>query len=357
MLESDTTAVESSTVPDGDLLTTEQALTQTAITVAAACAFCGGVLATRGIDDASAWFAAYVLEESLSIDNLFVFSLIFDYFQTPAYAQPRVLKYGLIVAVVLRLSFILAGLAVVERFKGVLLVFSGILLYSAYGLLTEGEEEEEDLANNPIVKLTKQYLPSTDQYVGDSFFTQGADGAKLATPLLLALVCVEVSDVIFAVDSIPAVFGVTTDPFIAFTSNAFALLGLRALYTVISEAVDNFKYLQPAIAVSRRAARMSSSPFCCPAPALLPAAPRSESSPPSRLALASSLTSPPLSCSCQVVLGFIGVKLIGSFAGYEVPTESSLLLVLGVLGTGVGLSVLEASADAEEVAEKAKKGE
>lgn len=104
-----------------------------------------------------------------------------------------------------------------------------MLLYSAYGLLTEGEEEEEDLSQNPIIKLTKQYLPSTDAYDGDKFFTD-VGGEALATPLLLALVCVELSDVLFAVDSIPAVFGVTTDPFIAFTSNAFALLGLRALY-------------------------------------------------------------------------------------------------------------------------------
>jgi len=268
------------------------------VTVAAACAFCAGVFATRGADDASAWFAAYVLEESLSVDNLFVFSLIFDYFQTPSFAQPRVLKWGLIAAVVLRASFIFAGLAVVERFTGVLVVFAGILLYSAYGLLTEGEEEEEDLSQNTIVKLTKQYLPSTDAYDGDKFFTTvpGVEGS-LATPLLLALVCVELSDVLFAVDSIPAVFGVTTDPFIALTSNAFALLGLRALYTVIANAVDDFKYLRPAIAV---------------------------------------------------VLGFIGVKLIGEFAGFEISTVSSLLVVLGVLGTGVGASVLEATAEEDE---------
>merc|ERR1719163_1614990 len=135
------------------------ALTQTAILVAAAVVFCAGVLLFRGQEDATAWFAAYILEESLSIDNLFVFSLIFDYFQTPTASQPRVLRWGLIVAVALRLTFILAGLAVVERFKGVLLLFSGVLLYSAYGLLTEEEGGEEDLSQNAVVKLTKQYLP------------------------------------------------------------------------------------------------------------------------------------------------------------------------------------------------------
>jgi len=272
------------------------ALVQIGLAVAAAIIFGTGVFVTRGGEDASAWFAAYVLEESLSIDNLFVFSLIFDYFQTPTYAQPRVLRWGLIAAVVLRALFIFAGLAVVERFKGVLLVFSGILLYSAYELLAEGDEEPEDLSQNAVVKLTKQYLPSTDSYDEDKFFTI-QDGVSVATPLLLALVCVELSDVLFAVDSIPAVFGVTTDPFIAFSSNAFALLGLRALYTIIAAAVDDFVYLRPAIAV---------------------------------------------------VLGFIGLKLIGSFAGYEIPTLDSLLLVLGTLGTGVGLSVLEATASDDD---------
>lgn len=272
------------------------ALRQTAICVAAAVVFGAGVFVTRGVEDGSAWFAAYVLEESLSIDNLFVFSLIFDFFKTPANVQPTVLQYGFAGALVLRAAFILAGLAAVERFKPVLLIFAGILVYSAYGLLTEGEEEEEDLSENAVIKFTKQYVPSTDRYDGSNFFTE-ADGRSLATPLLVALICVEISDVIFAVDSIPAVFGVTQDPFIAFTSNAFALLGLRALYTVVANAMENFEYLRPAIAV---------------------------------------------------VLAFIGAKLIASFGGYEVPTVSSLIFVLGTLGTGVGLSVMEGTAPDED---------
>ena len=262
------------------------ALTQTGIFVAAALVFCAGVFLVQGQEAATAWFAAYILEESLSIDNLFVFSLIFDYFQTPLGAQPRVLKWGLIVAVVLRAAFIFAGLAIVEQFKGapepapsatrapppvwwttrhthapshpptrarlgtgVLLVFAGILLYSSYQLFFEDEDEEEDLSQNAVVQLTKKYLPSTDVYDGEKFITAapgatgesaGAaagllDGSSVVTPLLLALVVVEVSDVLFAVDSIPAVFGVTTDPFIAFTSNGFAILGLRALYTIVAQ--------------------------------------------------------------------------------------------------------------------------
>lgn len=272
---------------------TQQALQQTGLAVSAALAFCMGVFLTRGTDDASAWLAAYVLEESLSIDNLFVFTLIFDYFNTPTDAQPRVLRWGLIAAVLLRGVFIFAGLAVVERFKGVLLLFSGVLLYSAYGILTEGEEEEEDdLSQNAVVKFTQKYLPfpTTTEYEGDQFFTTAAQGAKaLATPLLLALVCVEISDVLFAVDSVPAVFGVTTDPFIALTSNGFALLGLRALYTIIAQGIDQFHYLQTSIAL---------------------------------------------------VLAFIGVKLIASFIGVEIDTLASLGVVLGTLGGGVGLSLL-----------------
>jgi len=275
---------------------TNAALKSTGVAVLAALAFCTGVFLTRGSEDATAWLAAYVLEESLSVDNLFVFTLIFDYFKTPPNAQPRVLQWGLIGAVVLRGGFIFGGLAVVERFKGVLLLFSGILLYSAYGLFFEEEDEEEDLSQNQIVQLTQRYLPSTESYDGDRFFTrQGSE--SLATPLLLALVCVEVSDVLFAVDSIPAVFGVTTDPFIALSSNGFALLGLRSLYVLIAKGIDQFEYLRPSIAI---------------------------------------------------VLGFIGFKLIGSFFGAEVPTAASLGVVVTVLSGGIGASLLLPSGESDK---------
>lgn len=265
------------------------ALTQTTLAVATALAFCVCVYVSRGPEPATEWLTAYVLEESLSIDNLFVFSLIFDYFKTPVSAQTRVLKWGLIVAVLLRAVFIVAGLAIVERVKGVLLVFSGILLYSAYGILAGGEDEDEALSENAIINMTRRYLPSTETYDGDRFFTKTQDNnATLATPLLLTLICVELSDVLFAVDSIPAVFGVTTDPFIAFTSNAFALVGLRALYTLVANAVGDFQYVRPAVAL---------------------------------------------------VLAFIGVKLVASFAGFEMDTLSSLAVVLVTLGGGVGASV------------------
>lgn len=264
----------------------KKALAQTGVTVAAAGLFCVGVALTSGADAAEQWLAAYVLEESLSVDNLFVFSLIFQYFQTPATAQPRVLAWGLIGAAVLRLLFISSGLAVVQRFELALLPCALLLLYSAYGILTS-DDEPDDLSENAVVRLTQKYLPSTDEYDGDRFFTL-KNGAKLATPLLLALVCIEISDVIFAVDSIPAVFGVTTDPFIAFSSNIFALIGLRQLYVIIAEAVESLVYLRPAIAF---------------------------------------------------VLAFIGVKLILGLVGLEVGISTSLGVVVGSLGAGVGASL------------------
>jgi len=287
---------KSSTVsPAEDGTEVQRAILGFGAAVFAALFFTGAVFYFRGPEDATAWFAAYILEESLSVDNLFVFSLIFDYFKTPIFAQGRVLAWGLFAAVVLRATFILAGLAVVERFKIVLLPCAVLLLYSAYGILQE-DDDDEDLSDNAIVKLVNRYLPSTDKYDSDRFFTS-VDGALLATPLLVALVCIELSDVVFAVDSVPAVFGVTTDPFIAFTSNTFAILGLRQLYTLISEGLENLAYLRPSIAL---------------------------------------------------VLAFIGFKILAGFAGFEVSTASSLLVVAGALGVGIGASLLVETADAQD---------
>lgn len=310
--------LRASTDTDANVVTTlerrdelAQAIRQTGLLVGCALAFGCGVLLVRGPEDGTAWFAAYILEESLSVDNLFVFSLIFDYFKTPSAAQPRVLRWGLIVAVFLRAAFIFAGLAAVERFKGVLLIFAGLLIYSSYSLLTGDAEEEEDLSQNAVVQFTQKYLPSSSSYDDERFITKadGAtspsagtalgliDGSSLVTPLLLALVCVEISDVLFAVDSIPAVFGVTSDPFIALSSNAFALFGLRALYTVVAQAVNDFQYLETSIAL---------------------------------------------------VLGFIGAKLVGEFCGFEVSTVISLLVVVATLGTGVAASILTADSEAKD---------
>ena len=206
-----------------------------ALAVAAGVGFGLGVWALLGPDKGAEYFAGYLLEQSLSIDNLFVFILVFKYFATPVDNQRRVLTYGVATAAVLRLVLIVAGVDIVDHFRPVLLVFAAILLFSSYKLLREpGEEEgEEDLGDNKIVQLCRSVLTISDGYDGDKFFTvQG--GVRMATPLLLVLLVVELSDVVFAVDSIPAVFGVTLDPFIVYTSNLFAILSLRGLYSFVA---------------------------------------------------------------------------------------------------------------------------
>jgi TerC family integral membrane protein len=220
----------------------EQAL----LSVGAAALFGAGVWGVLGPSKGEEFFAGYLLEQSLSIDNLFVFVLVFSQFQTPVPSQKVVLSYGIATAAVLRLVLILLGADAVEKWKPILLVFSGILLFSSIKLLIAKEEEEEaDLSNNKVVQFSKSLFDFTDQYDGDKFFTMEEGGVKtMATPLLLVLLIIELSDVIFAVDSIPAVFGVTLDPFIVYTSNMFAILSLRGLYGFVSNVLTKLVYLE-----------------------------------------------------------------------------------------------------------------
>lgn len=260
-----------------------------------------------GPGKAMEFMTGYVVEESLSVDNLFVFIILFEYFKVPLVLQQRVLKWGLIGAALLRGAFIAAGLIAIESFKGVLLIFAGLLIFSSYKILTGGgdDDEEEDLGENAVVKLASRIVNSTKQYDGDRFFTL-VDGVWRATPLLLVLVSVELSDVMFAVDSIPAVFGVTEDPFIVLTSNLFAVIGLRALFQIISKVMKNLQYLEQAVGL---------------------------------------------------VLGFVGLKMVGGFAGLEVPPAESLGVILSLLGGGVGLSFLNKQPQAEEEGEAGEAGE
>lgn len=260
-----------------------------AVWVAAAVAFGSGVWYLEGADKGQEFFAGYLLEQSLSIDNLFVFILVFKYFKTPLKDQPKVLSYGIFTAAILRLTMIVLGTELIQKFEPVLLVFAGILVYSSYSLLVGGDDdEEEDLTDNAIVKFCRNLIPVSTQYEEGKFFTV-EDGRRIATPLLLVLATIELSDVVFAVDSIPAVFGVTLDPFIVYSSNMFAILNLRALYSFVSTAMSELRYLDKAVAV---------------------------------------------------VLGFIGGKMVLGFGGLHIPTYVSLLLVGGVLGGGVGASIL-----------------
>jgi len=265
------------------------AIKRTCAWVAAAVAFGGALSIFVGSDTAEEFFAGYLLEQSLSIDNVLVFLLLFDYFKVPLSSQDRVLNFGIYGAVVMRATMIGLGSVALHEFHAVLLVFAGILLYSSFAVLFgEGDDdEEEDMSENKIVQIIKNLFDASEKFDGDRFFTF-EEGVKKATPLFICMVAVEISDVVFAVDSIPAVFGVTENPLVVFTSNMFAIMGLRSLYTILSKAASDLEYLEPAVAI---------------------------------------------------VLGFVGAKLIGEYFGFEVPTIASLGVVTTMLSGGVGLSL------------------
>eukprot|EP00191_Tetraselmis_sp_GSL018_P004971 CAMPEP_0177609036 /NCGR_PEP_ID=MMETSP0419_2-20121207/18836_1 /TAXON_ID=582737 /ORGANISM="Tetraselmis sp., Strain GSL018" /LENGTH=399 /DNA_ID=CAMNT_0019103857 /DNA_START=382 /DNA_END=1582 /DNA_ORIENTATION=- len=270
---------------------TEFAGQAVAVWVAAAMAFGAGIGYFAGVEKAEEFFAGYLLEQSLSVDNLFVFILIFKYFKVRGPEQETVLNYGIWTAAVLRGIMCFAGVELVDNFKPVMLGFAAILLYSAYGILagaSDDDEDEDDLHNNKVVQICRRLIKVSDEYDGNKFFTV-KDGVRTATPLLLVLAIVELSDVVFAVDSIPAVFGVTLDPFIVYTSNMFAIANLRAVYQFIAVVIGDLRFLEKAVAV---------------------------------------------------VLGYIGSKMVLDYVGFEIPTSMSLAIVATVLGGGIGLSYL-----------------
>lgn len=206
-----------------------------------------GVYLWRGSQPALEFLTGYILEVSLSMDNVFVFAVIFGYMAVQAHYQHRVLFWGIVGALVMRGAFIGAGVALVARFHWVLYVFGVFLLITGAKLLWEKQVEVHP-EHNPVVRLARKFLPITPGYDGAAFFVR-REGRLLATPLLLVLLLVETTDVVFAADSIPAVFAVTLDPFIVYTSNVCAILGLRALYFVLAGAVRKFRYLRPGLAV------------------------------------------------------------------------------------------------------------
>jgi tellurite resistance protein TerC len=228
---------------------------------------------------AGEYFAGYLIEWSLSVDNVFVWILIFTHFVVPREYQHRVLFWGVIGAIFMRLSFILAGSALLNRFEWVIYVFGGILIITAIRFVV-GKERERSLDESLVLSLTRRAVPMTDAFEGQRFFTR-VDGRRMATPLLAVLVLIEVTDLVFAVDSIPAVFAITRHAFIAFTSNAMAILGLRSLYFVLAGGMARFRYLKPALAT---------------------------------------------------ILGFVGVKMLLSSV-VHIPIWLSLSVIIGVLGT------------------------
>lgn len=244
------------------------------------------IYATWGARPALEFLTGYLIEKSLSIDNIFVFVLIFSYFRVPSEYQHRVLFWGVLGALVMRAALIFVGATLLARFHWIIYVFGGFLVVTGIRMALQ-RQEEKDLGTNAAVRLVRRLMPVTDAYHGQRFVI--ADGARrLATPLLLVLVLIEASDLIFAVDSIPAIFAVTGDPFLVYTSNVFAILGLRSLYFLLAGVVGLFRYL--------------------------------------RLGLA-------------VVLSFVGVKmLVAEF--YKIPISVSLAVILGILAISILASLL-----------------
>jgi tellurite resistance protein TerC len=261
-----------------------EALGWSAFWIALAFAFNGWIWWEYGGRPALEFLTGYLLEKALSVDNLFVFLVVFSYFKVPAAYQHRVLFWGILGALVMRALFIWLGAVLLAQFTWVTYVFGALLVITGAKLLFAGDVEVEP-DRNIVLRLFRRVVPATTQFHGSHFWVVEG-GRRLATPLLLVLVVVETTDVVFAVDSIPAIFGITTDPFIVYTSNIFAILGLRALYFALSASMQRFQYLQVGLAL---------------------------------------------------VLGFVGVKMLIS---WHPPIGLSLGVVAGILTTAVVGSIL-----------------
>jgi tellurite resistance protein TerC len=228
--------------------TTKEAAIESAVWISIGVAFTAFVFQWHGGQAAGEYISGYLIEKSLSVDNVFVWALIMSYFAVPRAYQFRVLFWGIFGALVLRFVFIFAGVALLEQFEWMLFVFGAFLLVTAARMLRHGEDDEVHPEHNPVLRLVRRVIPSTTEYDGQKMFVKRS-GKWLATPLLAVLIVIETSDVVFAVDSIPAILAVSREQFIVFSSNAFAILGLRALYFLLADLRDRFTYLQQGLAV------------------------------------------------------------------------------------------------------------
>ncbi|MGA2004460.1 MAG: TerC family protein [Terriglobales bacterium] len=261
-----------------------EALGWSAAWIALAASFAVVVCFWHGRAEALQFVTGYVIELTLSVDNLFIFLVIFRYFNVPGEHQHKVLFWGVLGALVMRGLFIAAGVGLIQRFAWITYAFGALLIYSGVKLLRPGNQEIHP-GKNPVLRLFRRVLPVTNEYAGGQFFTRR--GALYATPLFVVLLVVETSDILIAVDSIPAVLAITLNAFIVYTSNVFAILGLRSMYFALAEMMERFHYLHYGL---------------------------------------------------SVVLIFIGLKMIGSHY-IEVPTEWALGIVLLVLGTSIVVSL------------------
>ncbi len=196
-----------------------------------------------GQQSALEFLTGYLIEKSLSVDNIFVFVLIFSYFSVPSKYQHRVLFWGIIGAIIMRAILILLGVELIERFHWIIYVFGAFLIFTGVRMAFHKDDQELHPEDNPLIKLCRRFMPVVPEYHGQKFFVRQA-GKLAATPLFIVLLMVESTDLIFAVDSIPAILGISRDPFIVFTSNIFAILGLRALYFLLAGVVEKFRYLK-----------------------------------------------------------------------------------------------------------------
>jgi tellurite resistance protein TerC len=228
-------------------VTRREALTWSAVWIGLALVFNAGVYYFSGTQRGIEWTTGYLIEKSLSVDNIFLFILIFTAFHVPLRYQHRVLFWGILGALIMRGVLIAMGAAVMTYFHFAIYVFGAFLIFTGLKFLRDTGEHTPDLEKNILVRLARRFMPVAHDYQGQSFFIRRA-GVTMLTPLFLVLLLIETTDLIFAIDSIPAIYAVTDDPFIVFTSNIFAILGLRALYFVLNGYLSGLAYLKPALA-------------------------------------------------------------------------------------------------------------
>ena len=270
---------------------TREAAIYSAVWIALGVAFTGLIWWWLGGTAAQEYITGYLIEKSLSVDNVFVWAVLFNFFAVPPKYQHRVLFWGIFGAIVFRLAFIFAGVALLESLSWIVYVFGAFLLYTAYKLFTN-EGIEVDPEHNPVLVRIRGWLPQTEGYHGEHFFVR-ENGRRMVTPMLTVLISIEFTDILFAVDSIPAILAITRDEFLVFSSNAFAILGLRALYFLFAGIQDRFVYLDKGLGI---------------------------------------------------ILGFVGLKFIGEGLGLHIPTLASLGFIAVVLALTFWLSLRHAPA-------------
>ena len=280
------------------VITIKEAAIESAVWISIGLAFGVVLLIWQGGQAGGEYYAGFLIEKSLSIDNVFVWAVIFSFFAVPREFQFRVLFWGIFGALVLRGIFIFAGVSLIERFEWILYVFGAFLLYTAWKIAHHDESEAVDYNKNVAMRLVRRIVPTTNRYDGQKLFTR-ENGKRLATPLFAVLVLIEATDVLFAVDSVPAILAVSREPFIVFAANAFAILGLRSLYFLLGGMQGKFRYLNVGLGV---------------------------------------------------ILAFVGVKmlLIGEPFEVHLPTFVSLAVIAGVIAVAVVASVRADARDARD---------